>query len=413
MKTYVDQSIGLRRADVLDRPRASSGPRSPRPRPPLWARLSVVLGALVFVVSGVVAVTPPLLQKLVFPGDVNVGPPIPSDIAGEDISGAINVLLLGIDNPDRVGQTDRRADSIVLVHIPADHQQVFMISFPRDTEAVIPAYPSTGLMADWKTKINAAFFAGAKRTGPGPDVWKREGDLSPEGRARGAELTMRTINNLVPGGLGLAFHAWATIDFDGFEAVVEALGGVHMCIDSDFYSIHYYPDGRRSGYPLWRGLNNEDPADGDYGEGFHYTPECRDMEPWQALDYSRQRYGLPNADYDRQRHQQQLLKAIVAKVASTNTLTNIDTVTRLREAAGDLLTMNLGGHELLDWAWTLRSLRADDIVMIKTNGGKLCNIPGGTDQCLLPETIELLRAVKDDRVLEFLASHPDWVATDR
>jgi anionic cell wall polymer biosynthesis LytR-Cps2A-Psr (LCP) family protein len=323
------------------------------------------------------------------------------------------VLLLGIDNPDTTGQTDRRADSIVLVHVPADHRQVYMISFPRDTEAVIPPYPSTGLMYEWKTKINAAFFAGAKVTNSDQDVWHREGDLSPEGRARGAELMMRTINNLVPGGLGLEFHAWATIDFQGFETVVEALGGVHMCIDSDFYSIHYYPDGSRAGWPLWRGLNDDEPADGDYGDGFHYTVGCKDLEPWQALDYSRQRYGLPNSDYDRQRHQQQLLKAIVAKVASTDTLTNIDTITRLRNAAGDMLTMNLGGHDLLDWVWTLRSLRADDIVMIKTNGGKLCNIPDSTEQCLYPETLDLLRAVKNDTVFEFLTEHPDWVATDR
>jgi hypothetical protein len=67
---------------------------------------------------------------------------------------------------------------------------------------------------------------------------------------------------------------------------------------------------------------------------------------------------------------------------------------------------------LLDWVWTLKSLRADDIVMIKTNGGELCEIPGSTEQCLFPETLDLLRAVKQDTVLEFLAAHPDWVATD-
>ena len=37
------------------------------------------------------------------------------------------------------------------------------------------------------------------------------------------------------------------------------------------------------------------------------------MAGWEALDYARQRYGLKNGDYDRQRHQQQLIKAIAKK----------------------------------------------------------------------------------------------------
>src|SRR5690606_37401698 len=115
----------------------------------LWATLSVILGALALVASGGVVVAPRLVQRLFLPQDVNAGAPIPDDIRGEDISGAINFLLLGMDNPDTPGQTDRRADSIVLVHIPSTHDVAYMISFPRDTRAVIPAYPATGLNDDW------------------------------------------------------------------------------------------------------------------------------------------------------------------------------------------------------------------------------------------------------------------------
>jgi len=63
--------------------------------------------------------------------------------------------------------------------------------------------------------------------------------------------------------------------------------------------------------------------------------------------------------------------------------------------------------------WTLKSLRADDIVMIKTNGGTFCNIPGGTEQCLTDDMLDLLRAVKNETVFDFLAAHPDWVAKDQ
>ena len=52
----------------------------------------------------------------------------------------------------------------------------------------------------------------------------------------------------------------AIIDFEGFDAVVHALGSVYMCVDQDVWSIHYWPDGSPAGNPLWGGLT-EEPAD--------------------------------------------------------------------------------------------------------------------------------------------------------
>jgi hypothetical protein len=180
-----------------------------------------------------------------------------------------------------------------------------------------------------------------------------------------------------------------------------------MCIDTDLYSIHYYPNGTKAGNPL------HEEYGGRYGTGKHYEIDCRDMAAWEALDYSRQRYNLPNGDYDRQRHQQQLLKAIVKKVASTDTITNFKTIRHLQQAAGDLLTLDRGGNSLEDWVLTLSSLRADDMVLIKTNGGKYSPVGDGTsDEQLLPDTIELLKAVQSDTVFDFLATHADWIADD-
>ena len=42
---------------------------------------------------------------------------------------------------------------------------------------------------------------------------------------------------------------------------------------------------------------------------------CRQMAPWEALEYSRLRHST-NGDYDRQRHQQQLLRAMAKKATS-------------------------------------------------------------------------------------------------
>lgn len=403
MTTYADPP-----SRTGDRPRRSGGrPTRKRVEPehkdPRWAKLSIIFGAIVMVISGLSVVVPKIATAW-FTGNIPQVDAIPKELLGANIDGPINFLLLGLDEREGEGVDGARADSIVLVHIPSAHDRIYMISFPRDARVEIPPYDPIGFVGDDAEKINGAFSYGAKEGGEGTPYWDREPDLSPEGRGRGAALTMLTISNLVPG--GIKFNGAAIIDFKGFEAVVNALGGVDMCIDTDVYSIHYYPDGRKAGNPL------HEEYGGRYGTGKHYVKdECRHMEPWEALDYSRQRYELPNGDYDRQRHQQQLLKAIVKKVASTDTLTNFGTIRQLQQAAGDLMTLSLGNSQLEDWVLTLSSLRAEDMILIKTNGGQFSGYGDGTsDEKLLPETIDLLKSVQTDTVFDFVSTHPDWVA---
>ena len=388
-----------RRADRPGLPRSKPGRKDP-----LWAKITIIVGAVVMVVSGLTVVVPKIAAAW-FTSGITEFDAIPEELRGTSIDGPINFLLIGVDQREGEGVDGVRADSIVLVHVPAAHDRVFMISLPRDARVEIPPFPQLNFPGDDAEKINGAFSYGAKEGGAGKPYWDRKIDLGREGRERGTALTMLTISNLVPG--GLKFNGAAIIDFDGFEAVVNALGGVHMCIDTDLYSIHYLPNGQKAGNPL------HEEYGGRYGTGYHYTKDCRDLQPWEALDYSRQRYELPNGDYDRQRHQQQLLKAIVKKVASTDTVTNFSTLRKLQEAAGDLLTLDPGGNKLEDWVLTLSSLRAEDMILIRTNGGKFSGYGDGTsDERLLPETIELLKSVQTDTVFDFLTAHPDWAAND-
>ncbi len=378
-----------------------------RRKAPLWTKLAIAFGAVVMVGSLAAVAVPAALARWAT-SNIEDSEFIPPEFEATDISGPINFLLLGIDErKEGIMATEPiRADSIVLVNIPASHDVIYMISFPRDLRVEIPASEETNYSGAWD-KIAHAFAFGAMT----PD-WVR--DPSKEGRERGVGLTIRTISNMVPG--GLRFNGAAIIDFDGFDAVVEALGSVYMCVDTDVYSIHYWADGGKAGNPLWGGLSDE-PADGQYGQGYHYEKDwCGEMEPWQALDYSRQRYGMPNTDYDRQRHQQQLLKAIVKKIASPDTFTNLRTILDLQEAAGDLLTLDLNDTRIEDWVLTLSGLRAEDIVMVQTYGGTYrtenVDVNGQliSYQRLDQDLVELLESVKNDTVRDFLIRHSDWVA---
>ena len=361
-------------------------PEKSKPRDPLWAKLCIILGAVIAVVSGSVVIVPKALAGWAT-ANIDQEKFIPSEIAGKNIDGPINVLLIGMDERSG-GKALIRSDTIIIAHIPATHDRVYLISIPRDTYVRIPDYPPSGFVG-WSTKINAAFAYGASKDG--------KVDPTPEGRRRGAELLMLTINNLVPG--GIQFHGAAIINFDGFLKVLEAIDGVHMCVDVETRSQHYNKDGVRKGYKYW-----------PYSQQKVYPVGCYHMEPWEALDFSRQR-NFPNGDYTRQKHQQMLLMAMLKKIASKGTLTDLNKVLELQKVAGDLLTLDLQAAPIEDWFFTLRNLRPDDLVMIKTNGGKVNPNPNGEGELLTEDSLELLQAVQQDKVFEFLTKHRDWIAS--
>jgi anionic cell wall polymer biosynthesis LytR-Cps2A-Psr (LCP) family protein len=401
------------------RPRPGSGPgrrpsRPRKPKAPPWTKVVITLGTLIMVASGTLAVGPKLAAWWALKDVVQLPDPIPTEVAGESLEGAVNVLLLGLDYNLEAsdGTFEFRTDSIMLLHVPADHQTAYMISFPRDLAVDIPAIPETGYSGA-TDKINAAFQTGARSTNRPNGGWG-EVDVSPEGLSRGVGQVMKTISNLVPG--GLEFHGTAIIDFAGFDKVVEAVGGVYLCVDQDVWSIHYKADGTLGDRP-WQGRVYNSGGTALKSERKYYAKgECRDFAPWEALDYSRQRVGLENSDYDRQRHQQQLIKAIIKKVASPSTLTNLSTLTHLQQATGQLLTIGLGGHPVEDWLWTFKSLRPDGLVMIKTYAGDVnghnVTIGGQAAQRVEPSLVQLLQAVQTDNVANFLSVHQDWIAQD-
>jgi anionic cell wall polymer biosynthesis LytR-Cps2A-Psr (LCP) family protein len=343
------------------------------------------------VVSGSVVVLPTVIGAAAI-SDIPEIVVLPAD-APTSIDGPINLLLLGMDQRDGIeAEGAIRADSIMIAHIPATHDKMYLISLPRDAEVEIPPYPATGYGGGY-TKINAAFAMGATHNG--------EPDPSPAGRGRGAELTMNTINNLVPG--GIPFNGVAVINYDGFLSVLQVIGGVDMCVDEEVWSIHYYRDGRKVP-PGWGDL--------DDGVGKYYPVGCYHMEDWEALDFARQRH-LSDGDYGRQRHQQQLIKVMIAKMTTSGVLTDLGKLQQLQAAAGDLLTVDLGGVAPAEWLYTLWSLRSDDLVMIKTNAGKFTSAGPLGGEALSDDSLGLLQAVQTDTVLEFLTVHPDWIATDQ
>lgn len=313
------------------------------------------------------------------------------------ITGAKTILLIGTDA--RPGEDPRkdaiRADSIMLLHISANHDHAYIVSIPRDSYVHIPAQPKTRYAGN-EAKINAAFAYGGLELG---------------GVAGGVQLLAKTIESIS----GVVPDAAAIINFAGFQKLVGILGGVNMCIDEKVTSIHigHTADGKYAQpYVVY--------TSGKVGPRIKgvtpqvYLPGCRHLVAWQALDYVRQRDLLANGDndYGRQRHQQQFIKAVFKEIASTGTLTNFGKLNQVLGAMHDTMTVDSGGISPADWAYAMRNLSPDSILTVKTNAGQLnTKIIGNSDyQILSPDSIQLLQSVRDDKVDQFVAAHPDWVS---
>jgi len=378
-----------------------------RRRSPVWARWLIAVGALLLVVSGgtIVAVrvlvdsaTNAIQQQSLLGGAQGA-----DQRAHAQITGAKNILLVGLDTRPSWANTGElsRSDSIILLHIPADRSGAYMISIPRDSYVQIPAY-NNGAQSypGGKNKINSAFAYGSR------------GLTGAAAESHGFELLALTIKNLT----GITPDAAAIIDFSGFTKVLQVLGTVCMYVDEDVTSIHlgHTADGKPA-VPYKTDSAGANPrkvpgvTPNFYAKGNH----C--FTPAEALDFARQRDLLANhdSDYGRQRHQQQLLKAIL-KQAVHEGLNSPTKLPSLLSAIGKTMTVDTGGISLEDWAFAMKGLNPDQIVTLKTNDGKFNSrsVPGIGDVEIIDQTsMAMLKAAKSDGMAAFVAAHPTWVAS--
>jgi LCP family protein required for cell wall assembly len=272
-----------------------------------------------------------------------------------DLSQPLNYLLIGSDHRPGANPEDQRSDSILIVHVPAGIRQAYLISIPRDLLVAVPAAPGYGGGQD---KINAAYEHGG-------------------GGERGAQLLSATLARLT----GIRFDGAALVDFSGFKQVIDLLGGIRMCVDTEVRSIHT------------RTL---------------FTPGCQQMDGARTLDYVRQRYGLPGGDYDRQRHQQQMLRAVLDRAGEERLRTDPVKLDRVLRAVGGALTVDSNGVPLEDLLLAFRSLPGDALRGVRVpsypqtiDGVSYVLLDGGGGG--------IFDAVRDSRMPAWAGANPRWV----
>jgi LCP family protein required for cell wall assembly len=378
-----------------------------RRKDPLWARLLVIGGALLMVIGGggivvfrlAIATTMDKIQTTdLIARDSEA-------LAGANIDGAINLLLVGIDTSEGVGDGRQGvlADSIVIMHIPKTHDQAYLMSIPRDTKVTIPKMPRFGFPGQSVEKINAAFGVGYRADSKADEKAKR---------ANGVLALAETLNKLTG---GMKFNGAMLIDFDGFRAIIKELGGIDLCVDQRAESIHLAKLPNGDLVDVWydeaagkvRGL----PAG---AKVVVHEPGCRTFDERLALDFARIRKSLENGDYDRQRNQQKVIKAMAKKAGSKEIIKDLPRINRIVDAAGKAVLLDHGTVPLEDFLFTLKGVTANDLVMIRTNAGNFASedINGISYQVMTSASLEMLAAARDGRLPEFLQKHPEFMTSE-
>lgn len=286
-----------------------------------WRIASVAVAVLVFGVAGVAGVSAWHLSRSfdtqvekipnAFPTNQATRPRV---LEGE-AARAQNVLFLGSDTRGTKRGTladisGQRSDTIMVVHIPADRQNVQVMSIMRDSWLTIPGHG--------EAKVNAALSWG------------------------GVALAVETVEGL----LGVRVDHVAVIDFEGFQGVTDALGGVDLDNPVGFSATHStarsFPKG-----PLH-------------------------LDGAEALAFVRERYAFSDGDFQRVRNQQLLIRALLAGILARRTLVSPGEIGSLVGA----VTPHLAVDDGLSLAYLagigveLRDLRADDVTFftLPTNG---------------------------------------------
>lgn len=346
---------------------AGSGPGGPPPRgpgrpykgkpKPRWGRIALVAGAAVVVlalIGGIAAYgyanhLDKNLQRTDAFSQITGGRP------AKTVDGALNVLIVGSDSRDPDSSDDTanawRADTLMLMHIPADHKSAQIVSIPRDLYVAIPTSNSAACTSASNNKINASFaFGGLPR----------------------AVHTVECLTNV-------HIDNVAAIDFGGFKDVTDALGGVDLSVDQTITSIHK--------------------------PHRVFTKGTMHMNGDQALDWVRQRKQFARGDFARMQHQQQFLIALMDKASSSGTLSNPAKLNSFLKAVTAAVTVD-NDFSLTDMAVQFRNLRSSDITFLTSPNLGSATIGG---QSVVtqdhPKEEALYKAISADKMSEWMAAN--------
>ena len=228
------------------------------------------------------------------------------DLIGEK-DDRINILLIGMGGKNHEGGT--LADTIILGSFKPSTNQLAMLSIPRDLSVKAAGY-------DW-IKINALnAYAEKKQAGSG-----------------GREMA-KVLSEL----LETDITYYVTVDFSGFERLIDEFGGVDIEVERDLIDNEYPIRGQEDIFPI-----------ANRYETLYIKKGWQHMAGELALKYARSRHalGAEGSDFARSKRQQKILVALKEKVFSLGTFLNPKKINSLLKAYNENIYTNLEIWQLL------------------------------------------------------------------
>ncbi|MFH1244632.1 MAG: LCP family protein [bacterium] len=211
-------------------------------------------------------------------------------------SGRTNVVFLGVGGDSHPGGD--LTDSMIIFSYAHSTSALTLIPLPRDIW--VPSFAS---------KINTAYHYG------------------------GIPLTKSTVSELV----GLPIHYAVTLDFQGFQRMVDAIGGIDVEVKRAFDDYLY---------PI-PGQENAQPESARY-EHLHFDAGPLHLDGATALKFARSRHavGEEGTDFARSTRQEQVIVAFKTRLLSSSTLLNLSTLQSLLGNLQNSLVTDMNNLEI-------------------------------------------------------------------
>jgi len=261
----------------------------------------------------------------------------------------INFVLMGTDG--RPGLAGSRSDSLMVAQLSGDRQHLYLVSFLRDMWVTIPA--NKVVPKESKAKINAAYSWG------------------------GPALTIKTLQSIT----GVQMDHAVIIDFPGFIALTDEIGGVTV----------YNPQAGTM-------------------DGEHFDQGNITLSGERALKYVRERKDLANGDLDRAARQRTVITAIIEKSMSGGVVSNPKKFNDVMQVYTKNTTVDSGltSANIRKIATSLRLKSGTSIVQVQAPISGFGKSKDGQAYDIVDEAglAELSNALKQDRMADYVANHP-------
>ena len=266
----------------------------------------------------------------------------------------INLLVMGSDTRDGTGNDidgltggGERSDTTLLFHLSADRTFAYGVSIPRDSLVDRPDC----------TAENGDTIPGADNV-----MWNEAFSVG------GPACTVQQFEQLT----GVYVDNYVKLDFAGFQDMVDAIGGVEVCIPEAI----------------------NDPA-----HGINIPAGTREIEGKEALNYVRARYTLGDgSDIGRVKRQQAFIAAMAAKVVSAGTLTRFDRLIGFLDAATSSLQTDFKSISSIGRVGlSFKNIGLDNIKFVTVPWQYAPSDPNRVEW--LPEADDLWQRVMDDEPL--------------